>query len=693
MKGDTQPLEIMAITRYTSKDATTPITQVEFYKNSFGREDATIQVRENVEPGALRDLSLKLKLQGITAYADVRDGKQVLTAYGFKDHEKLNNFLKQEKLIGTVDRAEEAQANENKAGSFKQFVQRYAIRLAAASGLMGHVSMGAISYITGNNKYVGTAWKYTTADAIIATYGTDKSVTADPIMQDFKNYLWEQKIDNSFVKARNDSISAGEGFNNFMKKYSFQMANAFGAMGNINQVQIGMEEKNPGFVFAGVTSLMGAGLQIFGSEKKKNPQQMERKGALSKAFGFIDANPMQIAAATNFGDPIALFYSAANSQKIDETNLRNNKVELAENWSKVVEANMGIRDLFKGEQDSKAFTKLNETAGKLATEYSREGRKMPKLNFKEKGFEPKFDQANADKLQADLNKQLNDLAKSKGLKAGKNGEVADFKGNLFKKLNGPQHEDAAKSLLKIKDLQESNKQIRAGQEGGLKRILLFAVAVFYTGATLLRFVAKKTATAEENKDAFNEVYAAAAESLLNIKDPKEREGMLSQMSHYLSTHEKMKEPSTAITDKIRERVEAFEKSPFVQVTDGLDMPSPANDVEVQPQQEAEQQVEPVAKLVEDKAPISEPKVKDEPLVEEEIAARKPEATIEEIPAPAASKEQDKAVDIIEEKLVNAEKKAEPKKWIETEELHENLADKVKADLAKRDEQAIGQPMS
>ena len=678
-----------------------PVTKVEFYKNSFGREDATIYVSDNAEPGELRDLALKLKAQGMTAYPDVRDGQQVLTAYGFKDHGKLTGYLKHQKLLGKVNKTAEDQEKGEKAGALKQFVQRFAIRLAAASGLLGHISMGIISTVTGDWKYFGTAWKYTTADAVIATYGTDKSVTGDPLMQDFKDYLWEQGLDNSFVKARTDNVSAAEGFNNFMKKRSFQIANAFGAMGNVNQIQIGLDDKDPGFVIAGATSLFGAGLQIFGSEKKQNPQQVARKGFLAKVFGFIDANPMQIAALTNFTDPFALFYKAFNSKKLDKKNLRDNNNKIQNELGKLSAAHLKVQGKLKGiskEQEAK-IDRWVELSDKLDYEYGKGG-----LNFdwKKRKFKGKYSEENVAAWEKERDALKLEFAGTNGL--DKDGNLIIPTGKYDKKkekiadgayntLDGENHAQIANSIEEIENLQQKNAQIRAGQKGGLKRILLFAVAVFYTGATLLRLVAKKTATAKENKDAFNEVYASAAESLLNIKDEKQREAMMYQMGHFFSTHEKMSGVgSEQIIQQIRERVETFEKSPFVQIQTGdMNVPEPANDVEVAPEvgKTAEKKTETVTeadKATEKEAPVK--LVKDEePTAEAEAKADRPQEKETEAPSASANKTPKTKTSITDRVM--------PKKgdegWSKGEASHDSREEQITSDREKADKQ-VTQPL-
>ncbi len=542
---------------YTWNKSEDLLSQIEVAPNSFGREDAVIYPNKSIANGQFKDLPLKLEKHGITAYPDIRDGQQVLVAYGFKKADKLVDILKRENLVSEKI-APKIKINDNekneRTGQIKKFVRRYAIRLAAVSGLLGHISMGSISALTKDWKFFGTAWKYTAADAVIATYGTDKSVTADPVMQDFKNYLWSQGVENDFVKARTDEVSGAEGFNNFMKKRSFQIANAFGAMGNLNQIQIGLEDKNTGFVVAGATSMFGAGLQIFGSEKKQNPEQLERKGIFSKVFSFIDANPMQIAAATNFTDPFALFYSAYNNTKIEANNKANNNAELKKHYSILGSKNFATRDLFTNNSGTALTTQKNFLeASNIAEELHKEHAK--KSNFFKRFTDP-FDKDKAAKLETDFNDKYSKLQGENGLDS--NGQPAE---NFAKNFKSADTQAAAKSVLKIGNLQESNAKIDRG--GKLKTALLYLVATFYTGATLLRFVAKKTASAEENKDAFNEVYAAAAESLLNIKDVTKREEMTLQMGHYLSTHPKISEPAEKIITALRERVNSFNDSPFI----------------------------------------------------------------------------------------------------------------------------------
>jgi len=573
----------MALTRYHSTNPEAAISKIEFYNNSFGREDALIYPGKHATAEELSGLAETLKKQKITAYADIRDGQPVLVAYGFKKPEKLLSSLRKQGLTTGLSKPEAETSAEEKAleGSpFKKFVKRNAIKLAAVSGLMGHASMAAISAATQNPGWFGTAWKYTLSDAVISRYGTDKNVTADPVMQDFKDYLWKQDIDNSFVKARTDKVSALEGFDSFMQKYSFQIANGFGMLGNINQIGIGQSENNSGLVIAGATSAFGASLQILGSEEKRNPEQLQRRGVLAKVLNFLDANPMQVAAITNFTDPIALFFGAWNSEKIDQYSADLNASKMLQHSTAYAEAHLQVQgryDVNVGQANLDLLGKVNEKAGELAYEQSRRGDIVKQLNPFVQSYSPE----NAQKLAAELsplNSQLQrtglmgenntiDLTKM-GIHEPKSKTVGEFLKGLFSKEGGGEkapEQVMADSKAEIEGIEESNRQLNRGQ--GIKRPLLFAVATFYTGATLLRLIAKKTASADENRDAFNEVYAAAAESLLNIKDGQQRDDMMMQMGHYLSTHPKMKQPSTVILEKLRERVETFENNPFVKTVD------------------------------------------------------------------------------------------------------------------------------
>lgn len=569
----------MAITQYRWNDEKSALSQVDFATNSFGRTDAVIAAGNRIDAGALRELPGELKKLGITAYADMRDGKPVLVAYGFKKSKDLLDALQGTGLINSIPvPTTETTREEREAGGWRKFVQRYAIRLAAVSGLLGHASMATISGITRDWKWFGTAWRYTLADAVISKYGTDKSVTADPVMQDFKDYLWKQGVENDFVVARTDKISGRESFDNFMKKRSFQIANAAGAFGNYSQIQIGRKDGNIGFVVAGVTSMFGAGLQIFGSEMKRNPMQQKRKDPLSRLFGFIDANPMQVAAFTNFTDPFMLFHGAISSKKIDEEKIKMNNTELTQHYALLGSSNLSTSGLYK-QQDKGNLDKIAKTAGDLVEQYKRKANIFSRIS----PFHKSFDEKAASQLEQQLKEERAALNGKDGI--GQDGKLDyDFLGiddseqsfgdvlkgmsknvfrNPFKKKEVAKNafEQAAESRARIIELKEHNKQLSRGSKW--KRPLLFAVATFYTGATLLRLIARKTASAEENKDAFNEVYSAAAQSLLRLPQGKQRDDMLLQMGHYLSNHDKVGENAEAIIGKLRERVAGFESSPFV----------------------------------------------------------------------------------------------------------------------------------
>ena len=322
----------MPTTRYTSTSDNSAISSVDFYANSFGRKDARLYINaEAAGDGTLDTLLATLKEKKITAYADIHEGEPTIVAYGFRKPERLLDVLGQSGAMPAASAPETFSAEgEKKSTGLRQFVQRHAIRLASVSGLLGHAMMGALAWRTGEKSFFATASFYGTADAVIARYGTDKSVKAEPLMQDFKHHLWKQGEDNSFVITDTDKISTLQSADRFMHKYGFQIGNAFGASGNVGMVVGGFNQKDGFMTAAGLTSLLGAAMQIFGTEQQLAPDEKKRRSIIARLFNFVNANPMQVAAATNLADPLMLTLSAVGTNDRNLTKIAKNTKQIHE---------------------------------------------------------------------------------------------------------------------------------------------------------------------------------------------------------------------------------------------------------------------------------------------------------------------------------------------------------------------------
>ncbi|TAE34384.1 MAG: hypothetical protein EAY65_02915 [Alphaproteobacteria bacterium] len=323
---------------YQWENSTAGIANLEISKTSFGRKQAVLRFKDEVDAAALKNLPEALNKAGITAFPelDPETNKVNLVMYGFGNEARIMNIMQTHRLVDgpvqtqTFDVPTPEEIAEKKMrqedgliASGVAFVDRHALRIQAVVGMVGHGLTGLLGVKLGDSNRVANGIFYGASTSIQAIYGSGQDeINFQPVMYKTSKYLEGENISfDSHVAGADADKNALQKLNQVIHDNAFALSHAIGGFGDIAQLLSGLADKEYGWsrVGQGASSMIGCLAQIFCDEAPVDMEEMKYKNAVEQGLAFVNAHPLALAGNINLWQNIMGVTDALNmSRKLED---------------------------------------------------------------------------------------------------------------------------------------------------------------------------------------------------------------------------------------------------------------------------------------------------------------------------------------------------------------------------------------
>ncbi|TAE83027.1 MAG: hypothetical protein EAY76_02015, partial [Alphaproteobacteria bacterium] len=249
---------------YQWENSTAGIANLEISKTSFGRKQAVLRFNDEVDAVALKNLPEALNKAGITAFPelDPETNKVNLVMYGFGNESRIMNIMQTHRLVeGSVQTqtfdvptpeemaAKKLRQEDGVLASAVAFVDRHALRIQAAVGMIGHGLTGLLGVKLGDSNRVANGIFYGASTSLQFIYGSGQDeINFQPVMYKASKYLEGESISfDSHVAGADADKNALQKLNQVIHDNAFALSHAIGGFGDVAQLLSGLADKEYGW--------------------------------------------------------------------------------------------------------------------------------------------------------------------------------------------------------------------------------------------------------------------------------------------------------------------------------------------------------------------------------------------------------------------------------------------------------------